>query len=276
LFYPIGSGGKFLINCLGLSSDALLQHRDLVQAQMAGQLSTQQKLDLLQDRLRQSLADAKWDDLGLGDYQTYGTYLTHNDAAAHDPIVHDISQGQHKFFAGAHEYNTLFFMLQAWPRATVIEFTDEHVFLEWMRPGWTYRTQHRKNARYPDHLMQSWQAVRGEQWPESPPLNLAQYQALPEHVQQEDACVHQATIRDLVAANQTVLDSLARCRHLSWDCSWYRDADHVVHHVQQLYHRLELDGFDADAIRGFYHQWIACLHNLKSADHLNGLKPFYK
>ena len=62
--YPAGAGGKFLINCLGLSDGVLFQDYVLATNQINGKFSPSDKINLILQRVNNQLAH--WNDLNLG------------------------------------------------------------------------------------------------------------------------------------------------------------------------------------------------------------------
>ena len=62
--YPTGAGGKFLINCLGVSKHACLQNWELYD------LTSTEKKQLILDRL-QSTLKGTWNDLDLGCFKMF-------------------------------------------------------------------------------------------------------------------------------------------------------------------------------------------------------------
>lgn len=116
--FPGYSGGKFLINCLGLSDACHLQHADLLH------LSPEKKFTYLTKRLDKIInKKTAWDDLGLGDWQLFGWPVNY----------HALSQfPQDKFFfATAHESDTLNEIVKCYPTALRIYFVDNQNFMNW-------------------------------------------------------------------------------------------------------------------------------------------------
>ena len=70
LNYPIGAGGKFLANCLGLAPNAVLQDRTLARQQLDGNLSPYDKFNLIMQRV--SEVGKEWNDLELGCGKFFG------------------------------------------------------------------------------------------------------------------------------------------------------------------------------------------------------------
>ena len=65
VLYEAGCGGKFVVNCLGLSKDSVLQDAKLVN------LTPEDKHALLLSRLEYE-ETSNWTDLSLGDHQLFG------------------------------------------------------------------------------------------------------------------------------------------------------------------------------------------------------------
>ena len=64
VIYPPNAGGKFLINCLGLSSEALFQHHWLIERQVSNNFTPLDKFNYLMSNLENT--HSEWNDLGLG------------------------------------------------------------------------------------------------------------------------------------------------------------------------------------------------------------------
>lgn len=66
--YPNFAGGKFIINCMGLSSSMVLQHEGYAHAQIEGNLAMLEKYDILMSRLGDEDIKKRqwWNDLNLG------------------------------------------------------------------------------------------------------------------------------------------------------------------------------------------------------------------
>ena len=68
--YPSGAGGKFLINCLGLSDDAVFQSHILAEKQLNLNFSQFNKMEYLDTELKKITSN--WNDLNLGCEQLFG------------------------------------------------------------------------------------------------------------------------------------------------------------------------------------------------------------
>ena len=52
VYYPLGAGGKFLINCLGLSNQCVLQSIELANNQINNQFTSIEKFQFLKFQIR--------------------------------------------------------------------------------------------------------------------------------------------------------------------------------------------------------------------------------
>ena len=95
--FPPQTGGKFLINSLGLSRHAVLQHCDLTE------LTSNEKLDLLCDRY-DSIHNL-WKDIGLGCVELFG--VDHSPGSPMDQeylgVIVKLIEQQKYFFLVAHD-----------------------------------------------------------------------------------------------------------------------------------------------------------------------------
>lgn len=121
--YPIGAGGKFLINCLGVSENACLQDWELYN------LSSIEKKQLILDRL-DAVRKGTWNDLDLGCFKMFEYNV---DGLTADEIrriefevneVIDISNNNKYFFQTTHTEKTYEQLCCAFPCATTINFTN--------------------------------------------------------------------------------------------------------------------------------------------------------
>lgn len=134
--YPSGAGGKFLINCLGLSDTAVFQDSLLASQQLNGLFTQQDKINLLLQRLDETVDE--WHDLDLGCGQLFGCgnllYLGEYPELIlsyefPDCIQSLIKFNKHYFFIVAH--NTIFLekYLDIWKNAKVIMFENSQEFI---------------------------------------------------------------------------------------------------------------------------------------------------
>ena len=140
--FPPGAGGKFLINCLGLSDGAVLQHQDYIDYTKA------QKKKYLWDSIIGHDKDTKWKDLGLGCNQLLGD-LALNDTLEHGAILGKLEVGLpfnsvgvylsnqtiKDFFYVCHDEDTRQHNVKVFPNAKQIYFINNETFLK-QRPGY--------------------------------------------------------------------------------------------------------------------------------------------
>jgi hypothetical protein len=130
-YYPHGTGGKFLINSLGLSDYATLQHSELIQRQLGGEFSNIDKLVYLLSTLHQHKIKDVWEDLGLGCAQTYRVDPLNNVKIpdAFYPILMTARHINLLLFIVGHTVDCINAIRKVWPSAKVISFTNYHTFL---------------------------------------------------------------------------------------------------------------------------------------------------
>ena len=134
LAYPRWGGGKFLANCLGLSSQVHLQDAELAKQQNSGQLWPEKKQHLLLDRLDKVNCDSKWTDLDLGCGRLF--CLENPARAVYDPkffspVITELSNDTKYFFRVAHSEFFLKDQLQTWKNAQVIILKNTWDFVAW-------------------------------------------------------------------------------------------------------------------------------------------------
>lgn len=129
--YPLLAGGKFIINSLGLSPDAVFSNADMALRQLQGKISTEDKLDYLHQKLDQADRSSEWTDLdmncpdlfGVWTNDWYSNYLDYTLSRANN-VVDMLATSHYKFFYIAHNTIILDQLLSVWPNARVIIFTD--------------------------------------------------------------------------------------------------------------------------------------------------------
>lgn len=73
--YPVGSGGKCIINCLGLSNSATIMDHKLAYS------STEQKSDYFKSQFSETLKTSRWNDLGLKSTKFVGLSLDNDNGS---------------------------------------------------------------------------------------------------------------------------------------------------------------------------------------------------
>jgi hypothetical protein len=128
--FPRYAGGKFLINCLGLSDDAVLQDKSLAEKQLNGNFSHDDKINYILIKLSNE-ADYKnqknWMDLDLGCDLLLGHYETwyeKKEPIQYFDIVNTLSNRSEKFFIVAHKSYNVANIIKIWKNAKIIFFTN--------------------------------------------------------------------------------------------------------------------------------------------------------
>ena len=254
--YFRGGGGKFILNCLGLSRHVVLQDEDLAELQMSGNLSPDAKQRLLLDRVTDTVN--KWEDLGLGCKRLFGVFDFNTNDLQLKPVIATLSNSDFKFCVVAHDYEDLHWVLKTWPQATIVQFQNERSFIKECRPG--------SEWDIPEYLDIFWQNIRGDSWPEHAPKNLNMYKQLSKVIQDEIAEVHGNEILEHYA-------ELDKCKSIDqklmnehqyyvWDCDWFLDETTTINQIKELYKQLNLDDFNLDLVTEFYRAWIYKLNVL--------------
>jgi len=249
------AGVKFLANCLGLSSEFVMQDQDLAQKQLDNEFDSNQKFDFLMNRL--SNVKLIWNDLNLGDYKYFGGKLDMilQDQEELSPICKKVCD-QNLFFVLCGHHTDIKIILKKWPNARVICFANDENFIKKYRKSYL-----NDRAIY-------WETIRGENWPKDPPKTLEEIRALPTHIQHDLENIFENQIYGLVNCKVDdvtfVLEQFVQdCQpFFIWDCDWYFDTDATTNAVKQLYDLLGLTDFDPNKIKTYHSEWIKKLHSI--------------
>lgn len=184
--YPPLAGGKFLINNLGLNDHAVFQDATLACRQINGDFSYNDKLSYLLTQFKHTVKNAKWNDLGLGcgnlfgsrgiDYQTKYPEILANQIDPSIPLI--ISENLFLFLV-AHDTMVLKSILNFWTNAKVIGFTNFENFIN------TRSTNLFKYDKHGKRRLDYWNSIKGESWPDSPPKSKSEFLLLPDWMQTE-------------------------------------------------------------------------------------------
>jgi hypothetical protein len=168
-FYPRQAGGKFLLNCLGLSDLFVLQHAEFAKKQINKQFTIHEKYTELMFRLNK--VNHKWNDLNLGCIELFGDvsfleYIPKEFNLQHlqfNHVIRDLSFNNYYFPVIAHSIFKLECVLNKWPNAKIIQFVNYDNFI---------------NLHRPSFISSKWQELKGPSWPDTAPGNLDQYYQL--------------------------------------------------------------------------------------------------
>jgi len=121
--YPGSCGGKFLINSLGLSNDAVFQHAWYAEQQLIGKFTPTDKLQYLLTEIKDVYTG--WTDLNLGCFQMFGIFTENQTLDAEwDPILSEVIDSGKYFFIVAHgteDYNRI---KGIWTGASSVQFIN--------------------------------------------------------------------------------------------------------------------------------------------------------
>ena len=167
--YPNGAGGKFLINCLGLSNNAVFQDAELANKQLLGEFDVNDKFLYLKNKIQNT--KTSWNDLGLGCRQFFG--IGDENYNCHSPdviknldfhsVINKLSNDDKKFFLVGHHPSSVERYRRVWQNAKIIYFKNCDNFI----------LKFRKLYHHNDE--DSWRTLRGIDWPPLPPRNIEEY-----------------------------------------------------------------------------------------------------
>ena len=167
MYYPSGTGGKFLLNCLALSDDAVFQDHLFAMQDLKGKLSVEEKFFILEDRILNESA-LNWKDLDMGDVQLFGiekklfckTFIKNEKLIF--PVVAELSKSNKIFFLTCHSRLELEIDKDIFPNLTIVQFINTDTILK------------RRNKKYklnPPPFIKDWEIVKGSTWG-SPPATI--------------------------------------------------------------------------------------------------------
>lgn len=250
--YPQFAGGKFLINCLGLSDLAVFQDITLVKDQLNGKFNQLNKIDHLRNKI--SKIRGQWNDLDLGCEQLFGInnimyYQFPSEIiklSISNDVLDTISNGTLKFFIVAHYPLQCDAYRNVWPDAKIIYFTNCKNFIllrKWRRNKWYL-----------------WNTIRGNSWPINPPQTFEEYSNLPQSIKEELELVFNFNDYIYLKHHEDMYDNYLD--HYNWNTDNYFSEDTTVNEIKKLYQLLNLTSFNEDIIREYYKLWINKLREL--------------
>lgn len=133
IHYTPGCGGKFLSNCLALSSNAVLQHQYNAELQCENKFTPRVKLKFLLYQL--SRTKDSWTDLGMGCLEYFGVgpndWYKQPEEINFYPTVQKVIERQWKSFLMVHSFRVLKRYLEVWPNATLIIIENCNFFIDY-------------------------------------------------------------------------------------------------------------------------------------------------
>jgi hypothetical protein len=130
--YDGGNGGEFLMNCLSLSNDAVMQHHKIAEMQLHGLISYEHKVKILLHKIEKNKSSV-WDDFSLGSIMSneYRTFINSEEIYKLNfyPIMYRLTNKKEKyFFIKVHRYVELCNILKVFKNAKVIDFMNNGLF----------------------------------------------------------------------------------------------------------------------------------------------------
>lgn len=249
--YPPMAGGKFLINCLALSSDAVFQHRIFAQQDLNNELTSENKMQILRDRLSEV---THWNDLYMGcrelfgvDEKIYEKYNGNLSIFRFNDVIETLSNSKKLFFIVAHTTTVLTCILKVWRNARVIMFTDCLPFIN-MRGG---------NNIAADY----WKDIRATTWPDQSPKTYKELMTYPKIIIDNIEKLFPDMYDKLV-------DNIERYPHdlsktIFWNNNLYFSSEDTANGVEKLYKEFNLTGYNREYILEYHKLWIEKINQLK-------------
>jgi hypothetical protein len=261
--YPVGAGGKFIMNSLALSQNSVLPHQNLTA------LTSEQKLDWLCNRY-ESMNTPIWRDLDLGCIQLFGNTrsvidlkirVSESTSWQYSNVIPKLIEQNKYFFVVAHNSNQLAWLLQTWPNAKIIRFVNYLDFMQKYRPGSIPKiTRNDHTWEIKKHIVTWWKTQRAESWPIMPPLSLDDYQ-LPEYqkIKSDFEPIEKFVVNHIIQQQYDLTGTVTGHRTTDWDASCYLDQVLYLQQLKILYNKLGLADFDADKAKQLYTVWVEAL-----------------
>ncbi len=255
--YPRGTGGKFVINCLGLGDNAVFQDNILAQAQVNNQLNS---LTELLVRLDETKKLNYWNDLSLGCVQLFSgePKVNNTDVILTYPKIETIVNlinNNFYFFLAAHNVSGLNILLKLWPNAVVVSLSDYDIFLSEFE---------RESYKESNNLMlhEYWNNVKGPDWPKLPPNSYQQLLMLPDWVLAE----LQNDFHGMID-NFYIKDNATNFKEdFTWQTDCIFNEELFLTNVEKLYKKLNITGFNKNNISAYRIAYLDTLHILNRLD----------
>jgi hypothetical protein len=261
--YPWGAGGKFLINSLGVASNACLQNMPLTQRQLRGHATSDNKKQFIRDVLA-GVTD-RWNDLKMGSTTMLGVdeglYVTEDPATAqYWPWYNGVSEltySNQKFFIDVHDAAHLAGLLRVWHNAQIVVFENCQAFLKQRRVNYSRQ-----------ELQSYWRDIQDAEWASVAPETWDEFCALPTEVQHELSTTFNSEIFRFIQ-HPVATQSLERHRRQQlnavlntyknapmWlDGNMYLDWKLTKPVIQRCYELFELENIDIEFIEHYYRTW---------------------
>ena len=261
--FPVMTGGKFLINCLGISDQCTLPDADLLLKQLDNKLTKRDKLSILLDKLTN--VSSSWNDLEFSfgtllrftcsiEHVNYYSGFTYKDSFLNkemfdiSPYKDTIINSGKYYCRESHGINDTLSFYDTFDNVKIILFKDNYNnFLDF------------RCISYLKTVAEKWDILRGHDWPVNPPASIQELDQLPAYIKKE--------LSDIISSKGAwnfdwEVEKLLKTNYLTWDADDYLDKDAFLSSLEKLYHALELTDFDPDIILPYYNSWISKLEEL--------------
>lgn len=284
VYYPGGSGGKFLVNCLSLGTNAEMLDSGLIGAE------PDTKFDTIMSRLEK--VTVAWNDLNMsGTDFAYGNVFsvqTTNrsivdlmiksvsvtpelvNSIAWPQHIIELSQGNNYFFTTVHSIDELYVVSHIWPSATIINFANFGRFLNQYRPWRIDQNTELQNFnsifRIVRKLKRQWQQLCGASWP-AMPLSVAELENLPTAIENE---LKQMAPKFLINLRKGVVlidfyKSLSTGKQvLNWNTEYYLDSSGISRNVHKIAKQLGINLNHEKQVDQYFANWIQVLQKIKN------------
>lgn len=233
--YPPNTGGKFLINCLGLSNNAFFQDTNLIKMQLNNRFTPTDKINCLSQKL--SEVTTHWTDLDFSwlsmfnisrdQVQVYISLLPSIELFTTDLLQNETynilqKQDRYFFFESHNDLGIMPKLIQFWPNAKIILFNNHNEkFLKF------------RNA----------------------------------HDAYDRMLVNDTTIFPLEKIYRVEWVPIDINGAIMWSADDYLNEDVFLTQIELLYNKLKLTDFNKEYIRTYYRSWINKLNQLSSNLH---------
>ena len=251
--YPRLSGGKFLINCLGLNDNCVFQHQDLVN------INYQEKITYLHNKLDQARQNKKWTDLDLGCRELFDDRSFTCISLTATQLSNDNNRF---FFLVAHDIPTLKKYLKFWKNPKIVFFQNYYDFI-----------QQRKSIK-DQTITEYWNRVKGPDWPSNPPASISDIKKLPKFVQAELKDMFNNEIKTILTPDPILTKFDKQTQQITkkinpkncyfWDVDNYNSSELLTSNLQQCYNWLGLTIYSKQDIVNYYNDWVDTLNIIKN------------
>ena len=230
--FPRYAGGKFVMNCLGLSDNMVLQSHSLAQRQVDGTISLEDKKKYIIEHLDWEDAADGWADLRLGDVELFVDDEKQNADEAMSSLFlgkqHDRINDTVKFLSQQEDRHLLFptiihnatFHRERYPNAKVIQWKNNDDFVL------------RRTSLLPGYRM----PIDNEKW-----NNVAN--EIPDSFKEK--------------FGQKATFVLQKEADFIWNTNWFNSVEETLDGIKSLYNFLDLT--DWDKVKEFIEEEYYCL-----------------